>query len=61
MVGQNIAMQLEDMTTIKYSDLNTLAGLASGWFENQYVNGEYWNWMKVINEFKLPPQNDENM
>lgn len=61
LVGQNIAMQLGASNTYRKSDLETLFDMASGWFENEYMNGEFWNWMEVINEFKLPLENDDDM
>lgn len=61
MVGQNIGMQLGDLNTLRSADLDTLVGLASGWFENEYTNGEFWNWMQVINEFKLPLTDDDEV
>lgn len=60
-MGQNIAMQLGDSNTHQGSDLETLSGIASGWFENEYPNGEFWNWMQIINEFKLPRADDDDM
>lgn len=60
-VGQNIAMQLGALGTRQTSDLETLTGMASGWFENEYLNGKFWNWMQIINEFKLPLEHDDEV
>lgn len=54
-------MQLGDSNTHQGSDLETLSGIASGWFENEYPNGEFWNWMQIVNEFKLPRADDDDM
>lgn len=54
-------MQLDDSNSQGSSDLDTLPAMASGWFENEYINGEHWNWMEVINEFKLPLEDDVDM
>lgn len=61
LVGQNIALQLGDLNTQQSSDRDTLVALASGWFENEYLHGEFWNWMDVINEFKLPLTEDDDV
>lgn len=61
LVGQNIAMQLGYSNTQQGSDVEAISGLVSGWFETEHTNGEFWNWMDIINEFKLPREGDDDM
>lgn len=39
-------------------DPNVVPSLTSGWFEDEYPNGQYWGFMDFINNFEMPPEDD---